>query len=242
MIVVTIPFDADIVEVLIIEEVEVTPLIDEVRVLTAEVRELASMKLAVVVATLPLTVEVRIKELVEVDIVRVFEVEDATRLVRSVEVDTPLITVVSVVPEVEIPFDDITDDVEVTPFILVVNVLPLNDWVKELIKVTIEEEIPLTIVCRKLGDEDATLDVIIVDVPIEPPMFEVRVLTDDERVLLVLRRVMVAEAEVKLVMFAEEIVVVAKVVVPITTKPPVEVEEERLERKLVFSSQLAPSQ
>ena len=81
------------------------------------------------------------------------------------------------------------------------------------------------------------LDVIIVVVPIEPPMFEVRVFTDEERVFEVLRRVMVAEAEVKFVM-----VVVASVVVPITTKPPVEVEEERLERKLVFSSHSTPSQ
>lgn len=100
-----------------------------------------------------------------------------------------------------------------------------------------EEEMPLTIVWKKLGDEDATLDVIMVDVPIDPPMFEVRVLLDEERVLLVLRVVIVAEAEVRLV-----IVVVAKVVVPITTKPPVEVEEERLDRKLVFSSHSLPSQ
>lgn len=50
MIVVTIPFTADTVEEVMIEEVEVTPLIAEESVLTAEVRELASTKLAVVVA------------------------------------------------------------------------------------------------------------------------------------------------------------------------------------------------
>ncbi len=127
MIVVTTPLAADIVEELIIEVEEETPLIDEVSVLTAEVRELASTKLAVVVATLPLTVEVSTNELVEVDIVRVFDVEDATRLVRSVEVATPLIVVVSIAPDVDIAFDDMTEDVAVTPLIVVVNVLPVSD-------------------------------------------------------------------------------------------------------------------
>ena len=65
------------------------------------------------------------------------------------------------------------------------------------------------------------LDVIIVVVPIEPPMFEVRVFTDEERVFEVLRRVMVAEAEVKFVMFAEEMVVVANCDVPVALKVPV---------------------
>ena len=65
------------------------------------------------------------------------------------------------------------------------------------------------------------LDVIIVVVPIEPPMFEVRVFTDEERVFEVLRRVMVAEAEVKFVMFAEEMVVVANCDVPGALKVPV---------------------
>lgn len=127
MIVVTIPFEADTVEVLMMEVEEETPLIDEVSVLTAEVRALASTKLAVVVATLPLTVEVSIKELVEVEIVRVFEVEEATRLVRSVDVAIPFIVVVSIVPVVDRAFDDMTDEVAVTPFIVVVNVLPVRD-------------------------------------------------------------------------------------------------------------------
>lgn len=115
------------VEVLMIDVEEETPLIDEVRVLRAEESVLSLMKLAVVVAILPFTVDVSTKELVEVEIVRVFEVEDATRLVRSVDVATPLITVVSVVPEVEISFDDITEDVAVTPLIVVVKVLPVSD-------------------------------------------------------------------------------------------------------------------
>jgi hypothetical protein len=89
--------------------------------------------------------------------------------------------------------------------------------VKELIRVTIEEEIPLTIVCKKLGDEDAMLEVIIVDVPIDPPMFEVRVLLDEERLLLVLSKVMVAEAEVR-----SDIVVVARIVIPVAYRFPVD--------------------
>jgi hypothetical protein len=65
------------------------------------------------------------------------------------------------------------------------------------------------------------LDVIIVVVPIEPPIFEVRVFTEEERVLLVFKLVMVAEAEVKFVMFAEEMVVVANCDVPVALKVPV---------------------
>ena len=114
------------------------------------------MKVAVVVATLPLTVEVKVREFVVVDTVRVLEVEEATRLVRSVEVATPLIRVVSTVPEVkaslrlmrlkrvvvatpltfevrvialveeavESVLDDITEEVAVTPLIVVVKVFP----------------------------------------------------------------------------------------------------------------------
>ena len=127
MIVVTTPLVADTVEELIIEVEEATPLIDEVSVLTAEVRALVSMKLAVVVATLPLTVEVNVNELVEVAIVSVWDVDDATRLVRSVDVATPLIVVVSTAPDVERAFDDMTEDVAVTPLIIVVKVLPVSD-------------------------------------------------------------------------------------------------------------------
>ncbi len=127
MIVVTTPLVADTVEELIIEAEEATPLIDEVSVLTAEVRALVSMKLAVVVATLPLTVEVNVNELVEVAIVSVWDVDEATRLVRSVDVATPLIVVVSTVPDVERAFDDMTEEVAVTPLIIVVKVLPESD-------------------------------------------------------------------------------------------------------------------
>ena len=81
--------------------------------------------------------------------------------------------------------------------------------------VTTEEAIPLTIVCKKLGVEDAMFEVMIVDVPTEPPMFDVRVLLDEESVLVVFRLAMVAEAEVR-----SEIVVVARLDVPVAVRVP----------------------
>jgi hypothetical protein len=75
----------------------------------------------------PLTGGYMTYETVEVEIVNVCDVEDATRLVRSVEVATPLIVVVSVVPEVERSFEVITVVVAVTPLITVVKILPVVD-------------------------------------------------------------------------------------------------------------------
>ena len=123
ILVVTIPFNADIVEEDMIVAEEVTPLIALVKVLAAFERALEFMKLAVVVASLPLTFEESIKELVEVDMVKVCSVEDATRFVKSVDVAIPLIVVVKVVPLVEIPVEVITLVVAETPLIVVVNVL-----------------------------------------------------------------------------------------------------------------------
>jgi hypothetical protein len=68
---VTIPLLAVILEEVMIEVLVARPLIVEVRVLTAEVRSLLLTKFAVVVAVLPLTIEVRINELVEVETVKV---------------------------------------------------------------------------------------------------------------------------------------------------------------------------
>ena len=76
-----------------------------------------------------------------------------------------------------------------------------------------EEVIPLTIVVKILPVDVATLDVMIVDVPIDPPMFEVRTLFEEERVLEVLRVVMVAEAAVRLVVEATDAVKLEIVVV-----------------------------
>jgi hypothetical protein len=197
MTVVRIPLPAVSVELLMRDVDDETPLMIEVRVLTAESRELLLMKLAVVVATFPLTVEVRIKELVEVDTVSVFEVDDATRLVRSVVVATPLMVVVRILPEVERAFDEITEDVAVTPLMIVVRVLPERDCVKELMMFAKEDEMPLTIVWKTLRDEEATFEVMMVDVAEDPPMLEVRVLPEEERELEVVRTLVVRELVVR---------------------------------------------
>lgn len=92
---------------LIMVEVATTPLVVLVKVFKADDKVLEFTKFAVVVATLPFTIEVRVSELVEVDTVSVFEVDEAIRLLRSVEVATPLMRVVRVVPEVKISFKEI---------------------------------------------------------------------------------------------------------------------------------------
>lgn len=51
--------------------------------------------------------------------------------------------------------------------------------------VAIVEEIPLTRVWKKLADDEATFEVMTVDVPTEPPMLEVMVLVDTVRELVV---------------------------------------------------------
>jgi hypothetical protein len=146
MIVVTTPALAERVEeLMILVEVD-SPLTVEVRVLTADCRSFELRKDAVVVAIRPFTVEVRVKELVLVEMVSVLEVEDATRLVRSVVVAMPLMVVVSVAPDVERELLVITEVVAVRPLIVVVRILPAVDCVKELMRVATEEEIPLTIV------------------------------------------------------------------------------------------------
>ena len=186
-------------EVMILVDVA-RPFTVEVRVLRAEVRSLLLRKLAVVVATLPFTVLVSTKELVEVEMVSVFEVEEATRLVRSVDVATPLMVVVRIAPEVESSLLVMRDVVATTPFTVVVRVFPVTDCVKELMMVASEEEIPLTIVWKTLREEEAVFEVMIVEVPIDPPMFEESVLPEEESVLEVERLVterLVAVAEVE---------------------------------------------
>ena len=236
MTVVTTPALAESVEELMIEVDDETPLMMEVRVLTAEERELALMKDAVVVATLPLTVEVRVKELVEVETVRVLEVEEATRLVKSVVVATPLMMVVRVAPLVERAFEVMILEVACTPLTVEVRTLPDADWVKELMIEARLDEIPLVITWKRLADEDAVFEVMIVEVPIDPPRLEVRVLPEAERVLEVERLVkvgLVAVAEVtvsapmnaeeRVAPVAERLVVEALVVVRAEMNPLVKV-------------------
>jgi hypothetical protein len=199
MTVVTTPAFAETVEELMILVDVAIPLTVEVRVFTADTKSLPFTKDAVVVAICPFTVEVSTKELVEVEIVRVCEVDDATRLVRSVEVATPLMVVVSTAPLVERALEVIIEEVAVTPLMVEVSVLPDETWVKELMIVASDEDTPFTIVWKRLADEDAVLEVMIEEVPVDPPRLLVRVLPEDERVFEVVRLVMVAFTAVRLV-------------------------------------------
>ena len=115
------------------------------------------IKFAVVVATLPFTIEVKTRELVEVDTVSVLEVDEAIRLLRSVEVATPLMRVVRVVPVVKISFKLIRlkEVVVDTPLMFEVReillvpcvVVKLLDEITELVAVT-----PLILVVSVLPD------------------------------------------------------------------------------------------
>lgn len=125
--VVTTPALAERVDEVMIEVEEETPLTVEVRVFTADCRSLELRKVAVVVATRPFTVEVRVKELVLVDTVSVLDVDDATRLVRSVVVAMPLMVVVRVAPDVESELLVITEVVAVSPLIVVERTFPVVD-------------------------------------------------------------------------------------------------------------------
>jgi hypothetical protein len=115
-----------------------------------------------------------------------------------VVVATPLIVVVRVAPDIERAFDVIREVVAVRPLIVVERMFPAVPCVKELMSVATDEEIPLTMVWKKLADDEAVLEVMIVDVPTEPPRLLVRVLPEDERELEVERLVTVAEVTVRL--------------------------------------------
>lgn len=82
----------------IIEEVAITSFTLEVRVFIEASKVFLLINDPVVVATFPFTVEVSIKVLVEVEISKRLEVDEATKLAKSVVVATPLIMVVKVVP------------------------------------------------------------------------------------------------------------------------------------------------
>ena len=185
MFVVTTPLEAAIVFELIIDVLVDTPLITDVNVFTAEFNVFELMKLPVVVATLPFTVEVNVNVFVEVEIVNVLDVLDATRFVRSVDVDTPFTEVVSVVPFVDTPFDEITVVVAVTPFTVVVSTLPVTDCVNELMMFATVDEIPLMIVWNRFALDDAVAELMIVDVDDTPLTFEVNVLADEDNTLVV---------------------------------------------------------
>ncbi len=121
------PAEAVRVDALMIEVLVATPLMVEVRILAADTKSLLFIKRAVVVAGNPLMMEVRTKELVDVAMVSVFEVEDAIRLARLVDVATPLMIVVRSVPDVEIALLVMSDVVAVSPLIVVERTLPADD-------------------------------------------------------------------------------------------------------------------
>lgn len=134
------------------------------------------------------------------------------KLCKLVVEITPFTLEVNIPVEVEndAVLFEITDDVAVTPLIVVVRVLPVRDWVKLLIMLATEERAPLTSVVRLFPVEVATLLLIILLVATEPPIFEVRV-------LLVFVRVFGTE---RLVTEREEMLVVASVLVPLTVRLP----------------------
>ena len=200
--------------------VVVTPLTMDVKVLTAELRELLLIKLAVVVETLPLTILLRVKELVVVETESILV--DPLLIIdcKSVLVDTPLIVEVRVVPdwerilelivlklvlvvipltlevrdiplvvvEIERLLFEITEEVAITPLIVVVKVLPVRDWVKDEMNCLIPELTPLIIFSKKLLDVEAILVLIIFTLlELDPPILEESVLLDEVRVLEVLR-------------------------------------------------------
>lgn len=156
-----------------------------------------------------------------VETVRVLDVEEATRLVRLVEVATPLIVVVRILPEVERAFEVMMLEVAVTPFTVDVRMLPMALWVKELMMFAREELTPFTIVWKRLAEEEAVFEVMTEVVPIDPPMFEVSVLVATVR-----------ELEVRM-LGAVRLVTVAFVVVEFPTMRLVKLARDatRLEKK-----------
>lgn len=146
-----------------------------------------------VVATTPFTVEVITPAAAE----RVLEL-----MIEDVEV-TPLTTEVSsFTAEVrEFWSMKLAVVVEVTPLTVEVRVklLVVVDTVRTLVVPalmmdwrSVEVATPLTVEVRTVPEAVSPLEVMIEDVPMEPPRLEVRVLPVAERLLVVLRLVMVA--------------------------------------------------
>ena len=143
--------------------VVVTPLTMDVKVLTAELRELLLIKLAVVVETLPLTILLRVKELVVVETESILA--DPLLIIdcKSVLVDTPLIVEVRVVPDWE-------RVLELIVLKLVLVVIPLTLEVRDIPLVVVEIErllfeiteevaiIPLIVVVKVLPVRDWVKD------------------------------------------------------------------------------------
>src|SRR5574344_834990 len=129
-----------------------------------------------VVETFPFTVEVKVKLLVEVEISRRLVVPELIADCKLVVVATPFTEEVSTVPEAESRLEVITEVVAISPLMLVVKVLPVTFWEKELIILVAKEETPLTMVWKKFPVEEAVLEVMTEVVAEDPPTSEVRML------------------------------------------------------------------
>jgi hypothetical protein len=130
----------------------------------------------VVVETFPLTVEVKVKLLVEVETSRRLVVPELITDCKLVVVDTPFTEEVSTVPEVESRLEVITEVVAISPLMFVVKTLSVTLWEKELMILVAKDETPLTIVWKKFPVEEAVLEVMTEVVAEDPPTSEVRML------------------------------------------------------------------
>lgn len=164
------------------------------------------------VATTPFTVEV----MTPAAAVRVLEL-----MIEEVEV-TPLTTEVSSLTAEVRAFwlMKLAVVVEVTPFTVEVRVKLLVEveTVRTLVVPalmmdwrSVEVATPLTVEVRTVPEAVSALEVMMEEVPIEPPTLEVRVLPVAERALVVLRLVMVALVRVALVASRSTVLVVEAV-------------------------------
>jgi hypothetical protein len=79
----------------------------------------------------------------------------------------------------------IIEEVATSPLMLVVKTLPKELWVKELIKFTTLEAIPFMTLKKELVDVDILFEFIIVAVPTDPAMLEVKVFNTELNKLLI---------------------------------------------------------
>jgi hypothetical protein len=130
-------------------EVETKPFIVELSVLSTEPNVFEFIKLATVVDAFPFTIEVSVNAFVVVEIVSEFVVDDATKLVRSVLVETPFSVEVRLVPLVESDWV-VRVVVATTPFTMLVSTLPVTLWVNEFMIFANSDCTPSTIVAKVL--------------------------------------------------------------------------------------------
>jgi hypothetical protein len=151
------------------------------------------------------------KLLVVVAMLSVLVVDEAKRDEREVVATNPLMLVVNtpVLVAKVTALLDITLLVALTPFTVVVSVLPLSVVVRELMMFVNSVVTPFTILAKVLVVVESEFELMIVLVPIDPPMFEVKILEELERELVVFKFKVVILSAVNFV-----IVVVASVDVP----------------------------